>query len=128
MRNIFPEKSHTKCGEKIVPSHFLKNQKWACLGINSEVLYSSFLLNVQVQGYWTILKVSCRALAFTSCKAFLKTERSFEIVFCLSFCMIFEETYLSRIILLTDQTSLSDNLYFLRFEQYVCCNCLFPRL
>ena len=40
---------------------------------------------------------------------------------CLIFCIILKENYLLRIILLTDQISLLDCLYFLRFGQYVYC-------
>ena len=42
-----------------------------------------------------------------------------------TFCMIFEEKYFSHYILLTDQISLlslSDCLYFLRYQAYIYCN------
>ena len=76
----------------------------------------------------TILKLSCRPLASTLYKAFLKkTKRVLELVSVppelVSLphfipCMIFEEKYFSFYILLPvlpDQISLSDCLYFLRY-------------
>ena len=38
--------------EKQVPGHFLKNQNWVYLWINSQVSYSLFLLYVQVECCW----------------------------------------------------------------------------
>ena len=35
MRNIFLEKSYTKCGGETIPRPFLKNQNWCYLWINS---------------------------------------------------------------------------------------------
>ena len=42
--------------------------------------------------------------------------------------MIFKEKYFSRYILIADQISLSDYLYFLRYLQYVYCNSLCSNL
>ena len=55
--------------KKLVPDHFLKNQ-------NITLLYSCFFAFVvcQVKGYRNILKLSCRPLAFTSYKVFLKDK------------------------------------------------------
>ena len=81
--NIFLEKSYTKCGGKLVPDPFLKYQNWACLWINNLefYIYSLFLLYVKIRSrlyfnsYWNIFKLSCRSLAFTSCKAFSKNKK-----------------------------------------------------
>ena len=35
MRNIFPEKSYTKCGEETTPRAFVKKQNLADLWVNS---------------------------------------------------------------------------------------------
>ena len=35
MRNIFVEKSYTKCAKEIIPKPLSKNQNWAYLWINS---------------------------------------------------------------------------------------------
>ena len=70
MKIIFLEKSYTKCGvEK--PDPFLKNQNRAYLWINIQFIF----IACQVQGYRNILKLSCRPLAFTSFKAFLKNKK-----------------------------------------------------
>ena len=45
MKNIFVEKSFTKCGEEAISGTFSKKSKWVCLWINSlKILYSLFLL------------------------------------------------------------------------------------
>ena len=48
--------------QKIFPSSFLKNQNWAYLWIIFNLCY--------IERYGNILKLSCRAFAFTSYKAF----------------------------------------------------------
>ena len=72
MRNIFLEKSYTKCGEETIHSHFLIVQHWAYLRINSLKFYT--VLYSQAEDCRNILKISCRPLAFTSYKASLKNE------------------------------------------------------
>ena len=70
----------------------------------------------QVEGYRNILKLSCRALAFTSNKAFLKKQKEvWNYSPCLIFIMVFEEKYFSPYIPLSDQISLSGCLYFVRY-------------
>ena len=43
MKNIFVEKSYTKCGGETNRRPFSKKLKWADLWIKSEVLYNLFL-------------------------------------------------------------------------------------
>ena len=43
MRNIFIEKSFTKCAEEIIPRLYLKNQNWAYLWINSVKFLKKFV-------------------------------------------------------------------------------------
>ena len=76
MRNIFLE-NHTKnVVEKVFPETFLKNQNWTYLWINSLNLYAVCFYCMQVEGYRNILKLCCRALAFTfSCRTFLKVKK-----------------------------------------------------
>ena len=50
-----------------------------------------------------MFKLSCRLLAITSYKAFLKNKKRFGTSPCLIFYMIFEEIYVSRYILLSGQ-------------------------
>ena len=67
----------------------------------SRVLYSLFLLYVQVKVYRNILKLRGWLLAFALCKTFSKDKkRSGTSV---TFCITFEEKYFFLYILLTDQ-------------------------
>ena len=59
MRNIFLEKSYTKCGRETIPRPFSKISKFV-------------LIVCQVEHYRKLLKLSCRPFAFTTYKAFLK--------------------------------------------------------
>ena len=55
MRNIFLERSYTKCGGEPSPRPFYKKSKR-----NSESLkYSLFLLYVQLKVYQNVLKLKC---------------------------------------------------------------------
>ena len=110
IKNIFLERSYTKCGWKTIPRLFPKNWKLS-ISLNQWpiVLYSFFIV-CQVKGYQSILKLSWRPLGFTSYKTFLKNIRT-----SLIFCIIFKEKYLSRYILLAHQVSLPGCLYFLRY-------------
>ena len=78
MRNIFLEKSYTKCGRETIPSPFLKNQHWAYLWINVLKFYIFCFNCLPSWGYRRWLKLSCRLFAFTSYKAFLKIKKSSE--------------------------------------------------
>ena len=71
MRNIFLEKLYLKCAVDTILRPFSKKSK---LSIGSLVkCFIQFVLIVyQVEDYRNILKLTCRPLAFTSNKAFLK--------------------------------------------------------
>ena len=73
VRNIFFKKNHTQnVVEKPFPNPFLKNQNRAYLWITYvQVVF----IACQVQGYRSILKLSCWPLAFTSYKAFFKKNK-----------------------------------------------------
>ena len=65
MRTIFLEESYTKCAEETIARPFSKKSK-----------LSKFIFVVcQVEDYQNILKISCRQLAFTSYKSFLKNKK-----------------------------------------------------
>ena len=50
MRNIYPEKSDTKCGGERVPDSFRKNKTWAYLWISSfKVLQNLFLFYAKLR-------------------------------------------------------------------------------
>ena len=55
MKNIFHERSYTKCVGEASPKPFYKKSKSESLGAQSEMLYGLFLLYVQVQVYQNIL-------------------------------------------------------------------------
>ena len=72
------------------------------------------LLYVEV--YKSLLKLRCSQFAFTLKKAFLTNKKRFETCLPASFfCIIFKEKYLPHYVLLTDQISLFDYFYFLRY-------------
>ena len=73
MRKIFLEKSYTKCGGVIILRLFSKKS-------NNLKFKQFFAIVCQIEGYQNILKLSCRSLAFTSCKAFSIKKRGLEIV------------------------------------------------
>ena len=112
MRNIFLEKSYTKCGGETIARPFSKKSNHLC--INSLKFYMVCFIVYQVEDYQNILKLSYRLLALTvwnqSC--------------CLIFYMIFKENDFSCYILLPVQISLSGCLYFVRY-QVICVLQLF---
>ena len=62
-RNIFLEKLYVKCGGNTSPRPFSKKSKLSIsLDQQSKVLYSLFLLYVQVEVYVSLLKLRCRPL------------------------------------------------------------------
>ena len=73
MRSICLETSYSKCGGETSLRPFSKKSNLIkSLDQQSKVLYSLFLLYIQVEGYQNMLKLSCWLLASTSYKAFSK--------------------------------------------------------
>ena len=72
MRNIFLEKSYTKCGRETIPRPFSKKSKLnISLDQYSKVSYIYYVLIVcQVEDYQKWLKLSFRPFGFTSYKGF----------------------------------------------------------
>ena len=67
MKNIFLEKSYTKCGGEIIPRPFSKKSKLSIsLDQNFKALYSFVFIVSQVEDYRKWLELSCRPLAVTS--------------------------------------------------------------
>ena len=79
-RNIFLEKSYIKCGGETISGPLSKKKKKNKIQLISGSVVLSFIqfvfLVYHVNGHRNILKLSCRTLAFTSHKAFLKKQRS----------------------------------------------------
>ena len=63
---------YTKCGGETIPRPFSKKSK---LSIDQQFKALCSLILLCVEGYQTILKSRCRALAFISYKAFFKKTR-----------------------------------------------------
>ena len=60
MRNIFLQKLYTKCGGEGSPRPFYKKSKLSiALDQQCEMLYSLFLLYVQVEVYQNMLRLGC---------------------------------------------------------------------
>ena len=84
LRNIFCEKSYTKCGGEAIHRPFPKKSKLSMsLDQQSKTLYNLFLMYTKLKTILklncrTILKLNCRALNFTSYKAFLKDKNRSE--------------------------------------------------
>ena len=72
MGNIFLEKSYKKCGKKTVLRPFFKSSK---LSISLDQQPKVVSVTCQAEGYLNLLKLSCRALAFTSYQAFSKNRK-----------------------------------------------------
>ena len=61
--------------EKLFPESILKNQNWVYLWINSLKFYTVCFYTIPSWGYQNKLELSCRPLAFTSCKVFYKNRK-----------------------------------------------------
>ena len=114
MRNIFLEKSYTKCNGETIPKPLFKKSKLSTsMDQQSKVLCSLFLLHAKVRTV-EILKLSCIPLTFTS---FL-TKKKQKVVWKWSpnliFCVIFKEKYFCYFLLI-DHISLCGCLYWVRY-------------
>ena len=76
MRNIFLEKSYTKFGRDTLPDSL---QKIKIDDISGSIVIYSFIQFVfivcQIEDFRSILKLSCRSLACTSYKVFLRKQK-----------------------------------------------------
>ena len=124
MRNIFHEKSYAKCGGQTIPGPFFKNQNWVYLWINSVKFYTVCFCCMPSWGLSkfieTKLQITCFYLIL---RLFKKTKRGLELVPLPHFLHDFKDKYLSCYIILTDQISLSDCFYFVKYWTVVYCNC-----
>ena len=131
MRNIFLEKSYKKCGS------FLKNDPGPFLKIKIEhisgSIFESFvyfvLIGSLVKDYQIWLKLSCRPLAFTSYKAFVKNKKRSGTSLSASFSAWFLKKNIS-VVILYYLTKFQCLVVFTSWDigQYVYCNCLLTRL
>ena len=76
MRNIFLEKSYKNVVQKLLPDPFLQNQKYSCLSVKFNILYTLILWYALVEDYQNMLKLSCWPPAFNCLyKSFLKNRK-----------------------------------------------------
>ena len=128
MRNIFLEKSYTKCNGETIPRPFFKNSKLSIsLDQLLKVLYS-FLLYAKLMTI-KILKLGCRPLGFTSYNAFLKNKKRSWTSLPASFSTWFLKKNIS-LVTFYYMTEFHCLLIFTLWDigQYVYCNCLLTRL
>ena len=112
--NIFLEKSCTECGGKASLKPFCKKTKLSMSGSTVWNVLKFYLLYVQFEVYKNIFKVRFDHLILPY----------LELVLLSYFVHDFWRKYFSRYIL-TDQISLPDWLYFLRYWAIYYCNYLF---
>ena len=113
MRNIFLEKSYTRCGGETSPRPFPEKK----IEHISRSIVSNFIQFVfiawQVEGYRNILKLSCRPLAFTLFEAFLKYKKRSGTSH--SARIIFEEKYFWCYVIQLTKFHRLVCLYFVRY-------------
>ena len=97
MRNIFLEKSYTKCDGETSPRPFYKKSK-----------FSISLCFYYVLGLPNYIKTKVLPLALTLYKAFVKNKKGVELVSLPHFLHGFRRRIFIMLYLLTDQISLSD--------------------
>ena len=119
MRNAFLEKSYTQLlGETISRPFFKKSKLSISLDQYSKLIYFVFIA-CQVEDYRNWLKLSCRSLAFTSYKGFLKNKKRFGTSFPASFSAWSLKQKYDQI--LPDQILMSGCLCFVRYMYYNMC-------
>ena len=74
IRSILLEESCTKCGEETISRPFTKKIEIENISLDQSFIQLVFIVS-QVEGYQNILKLSCKLLAITSYKAFLKNKK-----------------------------------------------------
>ena len=123
IKNVFLEKSHTKCDGETMPDPFLKNQNWAYIWINSVKFYtvcfyckSSWRLSKYIE---TKLQTTC----FYLIQSFFINHKVWN---------SFSAWFLSKniyLVILCYQTKFHCLIAFTSWDigQYMYCNYLFPR-
>ena len=130
LRNIFLETSCTECrGETIRRAFFKKSKLSISLDVSILKFNTFFFIVCQVEDYRNWLKLSCRPLAFTSNKAFLKRKRRSGTSLPASFSAWFFKENISLVIFFY-LTKFQCLVAFTSWDigQYVYCNSLLTRL
>ena len=110
--------------EKLFPDPFLKIQNWVNLWINIlKFLYFVFIV-CQVEDYRKWSELSCRPLAFTSYKAFLKNKKRSGTSLPTSFSAWFFKKNISVIFYYLTKFQCLVAFTSWDIKQYVYCRCL----
>ena len=106
---------------------FLKNQNWAYLWINSQKFHTACFYCMPGWGLSKYIKLRCRPLAFISCKAFLKNNKSSRTSLPVSFLQSVLKKNMSLFIFYY-LTKFRCLVKFTLWDivQYVYCNCVLP--
>ena len=98
-RNIFLEKSYTKSDRETIPDPSLKNQRIEHISGSIAWSFIQFVFIVyKVGDHRNIMKLSCKPLAFTSYKDFLKNKKQPGTSLAASFLVLFLKKNISLII------------------------------
>ena len=124
MGNTFLKNSYTMYGGETIPSPLLQNKNWAYYWINILKFYT---VCYYCMPNWLLTK-HIKTKLLTSCFYFIpsffkKIKRGLTLVSMPHFQYIFRSTIFLFYILLAGQILLSGCLYFVRYRQYVYCNC-----
>ena len=129
MRNIFLNKSYTKCGRETIPRSFSQKIRFEHI---SGSIFKGFIYFVsivcQVEDYRKWLKLSRKPFAFTSYKAFIKNKKRSETSLPASFSAWFLKKNISVVIyyyLTKSECLVPFTLWDI--GQYVYCNCFLIR-
>ena len=112
MRNIFLEKSYTKCGGE-VPDPFLAKQNWVYLWINSLKFYTVYFRWILSWGLSKYIETKLQTTCFSLLLSMFFKKRG----------LIFQK-YFSCYSLLIDHVSFPGCFYFLRYWE-ICVLQLF---
>ena len=95
MRNIFLEKSYTKCGRETRPRPYSKKLKLSIsLDQSPKFLYKLVLLFAKLRAIKIYWNWTADLLLLPHIKIFWKIKRGLELVNCLIFCITFEKMFL----------------------------------
>ena len=118
IRNTFLEKSYKTCDREPNPRPFSEKSTLS-KSLNQQTEHfiplAFIVCTSSLYVYQNLLKLRYCPLAFTFCKSFLKNKKRSGTSLPSSFSAWLLKKNISRVVLLTDQISMPDCLYFLRY-------------
>ena len=129
MRNIFFEKTYTKCGGEAIPRPFSKNQSWAYLWINSLKFYTVCFYCNPSWGLSKYIGTKLQTTCIYLIKTFLKNKKRSGTILPVSFSVWFLKKNISLVIFYY-LTKFKCLVVFTSWDigQYVYRNCLLTSL